>query len=537
MNNRLFLYSALFFVIILLTDAWDQDYSVDETRPAQVISEIPETKKNSKKTINSPPSKQQEQKTKKENLIFVDTNVLKLSINLVDGSIYSAELLDYPAANPQDKNKIKLLDNKNKKYVVRSGLQNISKQKVKNFTTGATRYSINDKETLLIVLNTSIDKEIKIKKTFKFKKDSYLINVSQEIINNSEEPVLWRQFLALERAEPIDSEGLLYTYTGPAYYDQEEKFNKITFDEIKESEPVKNISSGWISMIEHYFISAWIPSADKDIKASQVIYTKYNKKEIGQNYLIGYVSDYVEVNKKKKYIFNNKLYVGPKEQNKLEQAAEGLILTVDYGALTFIAAPLFWILENIFYFSGNWGVAIIILTLIIKLLFFKLSETSYRSMAKMKKLNPRMQALKERFGEDKKKFSEALMEMYKEEKVNPLGGCLPILIQIPVFIALYWVLIESVELRQANFAGWIDDLSSYDPFFVLPIAMGVSMYVQQKLNPAPTDATQQKIFMVMPFIFTFLFATFPSGLVLYWLTNNILSIAQQSVINKRIMSS
>ena len=229
------------------------------------------------------------------------------------------------------------------------------------------------------------------------------------------------------------------------------------------------------------------------------------------------------------------MFVGPKLQSEISDLAEGLDLTVDYGVLTFLSAPLFWILEIIHAFFDNWGISIIVLTILIKAIFFKLSETSYRSMAQMKKLNPRMQALKERYAEDKKKFSEALMRMYKEEKVNPLGGCLPILIQIPVFIALYWVLVESVEMRHAPFVGWIQDLASADPYFILPIAMGVSMYIQQKLNPAPTDATQQKIFLFLPFIFTALFATFPSGLVLYWLTNNILSIAQQYIINKRIV--
>jgi YidC/Oxa1 family membrane protein insertase len=229
------------------------------------------------------------------------------------------------------------------------------------------------------------------------------------------------------------------------------------------------------------------------------------------------------------------MFVGPKLQSEISNLTEGLDLTVDYGVLTFLSAPLFWILESINMIFGNWGFSIIALTLLIKAVFFKLSETSYRSMAEMKKLTPRMQALKERYSEDKKKFSEALMRMYKEEKVNPLGGCLPILIQIPVFIALYWVLVESIEIGHAPFIGWIQDLSSADPLFILPIAMGVSMYVQQKLNPAPTDPMQQKIFLFLPFIFTALFATFPSGLVLYWLTNNILSIAQQYVINKRIV--
>jgi YidC/Oxa1 family membrane protein insertase len=280
-------------------------------------------------------------------------------------------------------------------------------------------------------------------------------------------------------------------------------------------------------MIEHYFFSAWLPTANLD----KTIYTDYQN----SIYTIGSSTGYITLNPGKSISYDSLMFVGPKLQSEISDLTEGLDLTVDYGVLTFLSAPLFWILESINKIFGNWGFSIIALTLLIKAVFFKLSETSYRSMAEMKKLTPRMQALKERYSEDKKKFSEALMRMYKEEKVNPLGGCLPILIQIPVFIALYWVLVESIEIRHAPFIGWIQDLSSADPLFILPIAMGVSMYVQQKLNPAPADPMQQKIFLFLPFIFTALFATFPSGLVLYWLTNNILSIAQQYVINKRIV--
>jgi YidC/Oxa1 family membrane protein insertase len=280
-------------------------------------------------------------------------------------------------------------------------------------------------------------------------------------------------------------------------------------------------------MIEHYFFSAWLPTTNLD----KTIYTDYQN----SIYTIGSSTDYITLKPGNSVSYESLMFVGPKLQSEISNLTEGLDLTVDYGVLTFLSAPLFWILESINTIFGNWGFSIIALTLLIKAVFFKLSETSYRSMAEMKKLTPRMQALKERYSEDKKKFSEALMRMYKEEKVNPLGGCLPILIQIPVFIALYWVLVESIEIRHAPFIGWIQDLSSADPLFILPIAMGASMYVQQKLNPAPTDPMQQKIFLFLPFIFTALFATFPSGLVLYWLTNNILSIAQQYVINKRIV--
>jgi YidC/Oxa1 family membrane protein insertase len=281
-------------------------------------------------------------------------------------------------------------------------------------------------------------------------------------------------------------------------------------------------------MIQHYFFTAWIPG-NNNLK--QTIYTR---KLNNETYLIGIVTDYLLVGPGESAIFNSRLYAGPKTVSEISHIAPGIDLTVDYGVLTFLAAPLFWVLDKLHYISGNWGWAIILLTILIKILFFKLSETSYKSMAKMKKLTPRMNALKERYADDKKKFSEALMKVYKEEKVNPLGGCLPILIQIPVFIALYWVIIESVEMRHAPFLAWINDLSSQDPYYVLPVLMGVSMYIQQKLNPPPTDPMQQKIFLALPFVFTALFATFPSGLVLYWFVNNILSITQQYVINKRL---
>jgi YidC/Oxa1 family membrane protein insertase len=320
---------------------------------------------------------------------------------------------------------------------------------------------------------------------------------------------------------------MLPTFTGGAYYDETNKFSKLSFEDIAENTETMQAKNSWISMIEHYFFSAWLPTANLD----KTIYTDYQN----SIYTIGSSTGYITLNPGKSISYDSLMFVGPKLQSEISDLTEGLDLTVDYGVLTFLSAPLFWILESINKIFGNWGFSIIALTLLIKAVFFKLSETSYRSMAEMKKLTPRMQALKERYSEDKKKFSEALMRMYKEEKVNPLGGCLPILIQIPVFIALYWVLVESIEIRHAPFIGWIQDLSSADPLFILPIAMGVSMYVQQKLNPAPADPMQQKIFLFLPFIFTALFATFPSGLVLYWLTNNILSIAQQYVINKRIV--
>jgi YidC/Oxa1 family membrane protein insertase len=280
-------------------------------------------------------------------------------------------------------------------------------------------------------------------------------------------------------------------------------------------------------MIQHYFLSAWIPDA-----AEPNLY--YTKVLPPARYVLGLVGPELTVPPGQTQLFSSRLYVGPKLQDHLAEIAPGLELTVDYGMLTVLAKPIFWLLKRIHDLVGNWGWAIIILTLLIKLAFYKLSETSYKSMANMRKLAPRLQALKERYGDDRQKLNQAMMEMYRKEKINPLGGCLPILVQIPVFIALYWVLLESVELRQAAFILWLKDLSSPDPYYVLPLIMGVTMFIQQKLNPAPMDPMQAKVMMILPFVFTVFFAFFPAGLVLYWVTNNILSIAQQWVITRRV---
>ena len=288
-----------------------------------------------------------------------------------------------------------------------------------------------------------------------------------------------------------------------------------------------DVKGGWIAMIQHYFLGAWIPLAD----ISEHFFTNVLP---GGRYVIGKYSPAVSVEDGATHGFSSSLFVGPKLQDTLAEIAPGLELTVDYGWLTFLSQPLFWLLEKLHGIFGNWGWAIIFLTILIKLAFFKLSEASYKSMANMRRMTPRMQALKDRYGSDKQRLNQAMMELYKKEKINPLGGCLPIIVQIPVFIALYWVLLESVELRQAPFILWMDNLSAADPYFVLPLIMGVSMFVQQKLNPAPVDPMQAKIMMSLPVVFTIFFAFFPSGLVLYWVVNNLLSIAQQYYITRKI---
>ena len=292
----------------------------------------------------------------------------------------------------------------------------------------------------------------------------------------------------------------------------------------------KQVKNGWIAMLQHYFVSAWIPEKEKNFHF-------YSNQLDGNVYRIGMVGNWQELLPQEKLINKAKLYAGPEITSKLAEVAEGLELTVDYGWFWPISQALFWLMKKFFDIFGNGAVAIVLVTLVIKLLFFKLSASGYSSMAKMRKLQPNIMSLKEKYGDDRQKMSQEMMALYKKEKVNPLGGCLPILIQIPVFIALYWVLIESVELRHAPFMLWIEDLSSYDPFYVLPLLMGATMLLQQRLSPTPPDPMQAKMMMAMPIVFTVLFLNFPSGLMLYWIVNNSLSILQQWIITKQIESS
>ena len=533
MNNRIFLYSSLFLVLILLYDASNNN-AMQPTTNSQLS--IPETSSTSDQRFVEP-----EQKTIKSNRvdfnknIEVTTDTLKVDISLNDGAIVSSELLKYLKYFGSSDEKVKLLNNtEGLRYTALANIQSRELGAPTKYVSAKTNYTLGNNNKLKVSIKGSSSGLADVIKSYTFTRNSHLVEVQQLVKNTSNKKIEWRQYNTLSRGEETEGNVMLYTYTGAAYFDSEDKFNKIDFSDIEDDNFLKETRTSWISMIQHYFFTAWLPS-DKG-SDEKTIYTKLLSEDNKNSYQIGSVGNYVALSPGESHSFESKLYIGPKVQAEITDLAPGLALTVDYGVLTFLAAPLFWILEKIHLIFGNWGWSIIMLTILIKIVFFKLSESSYKSMAKMKKLTPRMTALKERYGDDKKQFSEALMKIYKEEKVNPLGGCLPILIQIPVFIALYWVIIESVEMRHAPFIGWIEDLSSADPLYILPVLMGISMYAQQKLNPAPTDPMQAKIFLTLPFVFTFLFATFPSGLVLYWVTNNILSIAQQYVINKRIIT-
>ena len=317
------------------------------------------------------------------------------------------------------------------------------------------------------------------------------------------------------------------TFLGAAYWSADSSYTKMKMGELDDEKLNEKVNGGWIAWLQHYFVSAWIPDANTQ-------HTFSTLKDSQGNYIVRFTSPSVSVGPGEQTTIKSQFYAGPKIQDDLKAISPGLDLTIDYGFLWWIAQPLFVVLSFIHSFVGNWGWSIILLTCLIKLIFFPLSATSYRSMANMRRVAPKLQALREQHGDDRQKMSQGMMELYKKEKINPLGGCLPILVQMPVFISLYWVLMESVEIRQAEWLGWITDLSLKDPYFILPIIMGATMFLQQQLNPTPPDPMQAKVMKMLPIVFTFFFLWFPAGLVLYWVVNNCLSIAQQWYITRQI---
>ena len=387
-------------------------------------------------------------------------------------------------------------------------------------------------EELKVRLETAEQNGIKVAKVLTFKRGSYLIDVNWEIANGSDKAIAPHAYFQLQRNDvaPAGETAMVSTFTGPAVFTETEKYQKVDFSAIADNKAkfAKTADNGWLAMVQHYFVAAVVPKENTPREF-------YMRKLEGSNiFQAGVIVPVAEIAPGAKGETAVGLYAGPQEQAALKQVASGLDLVVDYGWLTVVAAPIFWALEAIHKLVGNWGWAIVVLTIGIKAVFYPLSAASYKSMAKMKLLTPRLMQLKERFGDDKQRLNQEMMKLYQTEKVNPLGGCLPILIQIPVFIALYWVLLGAVEMRDAPWIGWITDLASPDPYFILPVIMMASMFIQTKLNPTPPDPIQAKVMMAMPLIFGVMFFWFPAGLVLYWVVNNVLSIAQQWQITRMI---
>ena len=463
--------------------------------------------------------------------IRVITDVLIAEIDTVGGDLRQVDLPGYPVAVDKPEQPFRLMNDTTAHiFVAQSGLlsSGSAPDHHAHYTTEQTEYRLAEgANELRVPLRWTNERGVTVTKLYTFRRGDYVIDVTQALDNHSAEEWKGRFYRQFQRSRTERESALIYTYTGGVISSADNKYQKVSFDDMDSTVINQEIKGGWAAMIQHYFLAAWVPAQDQT--------NQFYSKALGNDrYVLGLVTPVTAVAPGSSTSFNSQLYVGPKLQDRIEDVAPNLELTVDYGMLTFIAKPLFWVLEWLNDWLHNWGWAIVVLTLLIKLAFYKLSEASYRSMAKMRKFAPKLQQLKERYGDDRQRMSQAMMEIYKKEKINPLGGCLPMLVQIPVFIALYWVLLESVELRQAPFILWLNDLSTKDPYYVLPLIMGVTMFFQQKLNPPPPDPLQAKILMALPFVFTLFFAFFPSGLVLYWVVNNILSIAQQWYITHRI---
>lgn len=543
--QRVLLYGALALVSYFLWTDWQMEHPQQlASSTAQVASAAPnatddrllpavqagdDAQADSETVVNSASTEELSQR------VYVKTDVLNIAIDLKHGDVVSAQLLKYPeSAQARSKPFTLLQDNPTSRYMAESNLVKMQDRRVVKvaipFKTTALNYELSpDKNKLVVSLSGQTEDGLMVIKEFIFKRSSYLIDVVYHLSKHGKNA--WSGYLNtqfLRSSPPEDKSSMFHmgSFTGASYsVPGQSRYRKLSFKDMSKHNLEVESTGGWIAMQQHYFLTAWVPSAN----STQRFYSR----AIGEDYTIGQVSGQLTVVPHQPQVITNQLYLGPEVTDTLKKIAPGLDLTVDYGWLWFISQVLFSVMKHIHKFVGNWGWSIILVTMLIKLVFYRLQAASFKSMARMRRLQPKIAALRERCGDDKAKLSQATMELYRQEKVNPLGGCLPILVQIPVFIALYWVLIESVELRHAPFVLWISDLSAADPYHVLPVIMGLTMLIQQKLNPAPPDPMQARIMMFLPVVFTVLFLNFPAGLVLYWIVNNTLSILQQWYITHK----
>ncbi len=535
-NIRFVLIVILSMISLMLWEAWQEDYGPKPEGITQTV-DANGNPINTGTTNDFNESGLPFDEVAANQSIKVTTDVYQLEIDIKGGTLSNLDLLDYPVVKGEEA-KVRLLNSAPEQlFLGQSGLLSAgASSKLPNhnveLTAAKNAYTLAPGEdTLVVPLTWTDNKGLRYTKTYTFHRGSYVIELAQKVDNNSSANWTGRQYTQLLRVPHSDGKGntFIRTFSGAVVYTEEDKYQKLEFEDMAEQDLKVTTVGGWSAMIQHYFATAWVPPATEE--------QHYFTKELSNSrFVIGSYSNAITVPANSSTQFDSKLFIGPKIQPMMEAVAPGLELTVDYSWLTIIGKPIYallnWIHDNV---VSNWGFAIMGVTLCIKALFFPLSAASYKSMAKMRKLQPRLAELKENFGEDRQRFNQEMMDLYRREKVNPMGGCLPIMVQIPVFISLYWVLIETVELRQAPFILWVQDLAVKDPYFVLPVIMGITMYIQQRLNPAPVDPLQAKIMRMFPIVFTVFFLFFPAGLVLYWVTNNSLSILQQWYITNKIV--
>lgn len=546
-TQRLVLFLILSFSVLMLWDAWEREHA---PHPVPVVQQAGNTSSSdvpvsSKETQTISPVAQGYVLAKGERL-HVKTDLMVAEIDTVGGDLRRLELTRHHDTADKTKNFVLFDDSTAPKrlYVSQSGFTDANLPNHKSvFTARAGDYALAEGgDKLEVRLGWTNEKGVQVDKIYTFHRGSYVVDLNYEIKNGTTVPVdAWVYYQLVHDSKSDQGSRMMPTFTGGAYFTEADKYKKLSFSDMEKTDLQKNAKDGWIGVVQHYFAGAWLPKNGQEREF-------YTKNLGGELYSTGVKLPVGSIAAGASATVGSRLFAGPQEQKYLKEVAPGMEYTVDYGWLTIIATPLFWVLSMIQKMVQNWGVAIILLTVLLKLAFYPLSAASYKSMAQMRKLAPRLQSLKERYGDDKAKFQQAMMELYKTEKINPMGGCLPIVVQIPVFIALYWVLLGSVEMRQAPFMLWIQDLSAPDtllgvipqsipllggmPIGLLPILMGISMIIQTRLNPTPPDPIQAKVMMFMPIAFSVFFFFFPAGLVLYWLVNNVLSIAQQWNINR-----
>ncbi|BAU77386.1 membrane protein insertase YidC [Metapseudomonas furukawaii] len=546
--QRSILIVALAIVSYLMVLQWNQDYgqaalpNAGSATTAQAT--LPDDNATAKSSDDVPTATTGErtepavaQVAPSTDLIRVETDVLNLAIDPNGGDIVQLTLPQFPRRQDRPDVPFQLFDNGGERvYQAQSGLVGANGPDARAngrplYTASQRSFKLADGQDQLVVDLSFSEAGVNYTKRFTLTRGKYELDVTYKVENQSGAPWAGNMYAQLKRDASADPSATtatgVSTYLGAAVWTPDEPYKKISMKDMDKQPFKESVQGGWVAWLQHYFVTAWVAEKDQ----TNAIQTR---KDSRGNYIVGFVGPSLNVPSGASAETSATLYAGPKIQSHLKELSPGLELTVDYGFLWFIAQPIFWLLQHIHSLLGNWGWSIIVLTILIKGAFFPLSAASYRSMARMRAVSPKLQALKEQHGDDRQKMSQAMMELYKKEKINPLGGCLPILVQMPVFLALYWVLLESVEMRQAPWMFWITDLSIKDPFFILPIIMGATMFIQQQLNPTPPDPMQAKVLKLMPIIFTFFFLWFPAGLVLYWVVNNVLSIAQQWYITRQI---